>query len=188
MSGLHERLRHETRHAHLRLETDLAIKGRLGERSDVTLVLARFYGFFGPLEAGVAGMLGASSLDGRRRLAELSADLQALGLTQAELDRLPVCDEAGRFADQGEALGALYVTEGARLGGRVIARVLREVDWVPAQGLQFWSDDPRTGGLWRSYLERLEAPQTAPLATSVVSGACATFARLHRWLARGGVF
>ena len=188
MSSLHARLRHATREAHLRLETDLAIVDRIGERREVTLVLARFYGFFGPLEDGIARVLGTASMEGRRRLGDLAADLRTLGLGDAELARLPGCEEAGRFGDEGEALGALYVAEGARLGGRVIGRALSGSDWAPAEGLRFWSDDPRTGALWLSYLERLEEVRTAASEMSIVRGARATFVRLHGWLGAGGVF
>ena len=68
MTGLHERLRHATRAEHLALERDLAIASRLENRGEVTLILARFYGFFEPLERRLAATLGADAMAGRDRL------------------------------------------------------------------------------------------------------------------------
>ena len=180
------RLRVATHERHLALERDLALEGRIGERRDVVLVLARFWGFFAGLEPALDRVLDAGLMAGRHRLGELGSDLQVLGLSEAEIGRLAVCEEAGMLPDAEFALGALYVTEGARLGGRVIARGIEAAGWAPVAGLRFWRDDSGAGELWRSFAERLEM-QTGD-GDAVERGAGETFDRLHRWLALGGAF
>ncbi len=186
MSAMRARLRVATHERHLALERDLALERRLGERREVLLVLARFWGFFAGLEPSLDRVLDVGLMAGRHRLGELARDLEVLGLSEVEIGRLAVCDEAGVLPDAGFALGALYVTEGARLGGRVIARGLEAAGWMPVAGLRFWRDDTGAGELWRSFAERLEA--SAEDGDAVEAGAGETFDRLHRWLAQGGAF
>ena len=79
----------------------------------------------------------------RRRSAALLADLRALG-------RTPEIEAPGPlFRNREEILGAIYVLEGSRLGGRMLARS------VP-------TDLPRSfigstdGGMWRNLIEVLD--------------------------------
>lgn len=79
----------------------------------------------------------------RRRSAALLADLQALG-REPEIEDLGIL-----FRNREEILGAIYVLEGSRLGGRMLARS------VPA-------DLPRAfiatndAGMWRNLIELLD--------------------------------
>ena len=85
-----------------------------------------------------------SLLGVRPKLPALEQDLAALASSRCgligALAALPARDLPGRIraAVQGEfaALGGLYVLEGATLGGRVIARRLRQ-QWGPESGMPF---------------------------------------------------
>jgi heme oxygenase len=55
------------------------------------------------------------------RLADLEADLDALGTTP-----LPLMAELPRFDSVDQLIGAMYVIEGSNLGGTVIVRLLDE--------------------------------------------------------------
>lgn len=52
----------------------------------------------------------------RRRAAALLTDLDALGIAQ------PACPPCPSFRNREEILGAIYVLEGSRLGGKLLAR------------------------------------------------------------------
>lgn len=175
---VHAVLRAATADAHAALEAELDLRAMLCTRADVGAVLARFYGFFGPLEASLDGLVGAEVMRGRHRVPALWADLEALGMARAAIAALPACAAAGAIASASEAWGALYVVEGARLGGRIIARDLaaRGV----AHGMRFWTDAQPIASSWPDFLRALD---TVPDPAAAARGAQATFARLQAWMA-----
>lgn len=182
---LRARLRSATATAHAALEARLDLERRLTDVAAVRSVLARFHGFFAGLEPAVRAVGGGENASRVRlppaRLGELADDLRALGVPAATIADLPVCAEAGRLASASEAWGALYVVEGARVGGVVIARRLAARGIV--RGLRFWSDDvAHTAGLWRCLLDALDAVEDSDAAER---GAVAAFARLDAWFALG---
>ena len=181
--GNRARLRHGTAAAHRALEAALALEARLHDRREVTLVLARLHGFFASLEPALDRLLG-DAMAGRHRIDDLAHDLRSLGLVDAEIDRLPRCTVAGSLDGRAEALGALYVVEGARLGGRVINRRARDEPWAAGKTLRFWSDHSDGGASWRSLETLIE---TVDQPDALVRGANDTFGRLHAWLDAGGV-
>jgi heme oxygenase len=125
----------------------------------------------------------------RRRSHLLAADLRVLGvevdLGRAEDGALP---RIGQFAS---AFGALYVLEGSRLGGRVLARQVSAAVGAPAEGaLAFLSGGGSSdaGALWkelRAALDGYAARGDARTRDAIVSGAIDTFGcfdrRLTRW-------
>ena len=179
MSAVRDRLRAATADAHLLLETELDLPRALRTRGDILAMLARLAGFFRPLEAALDAALGPAVMAGRHRAADLEADLRALGLAPGAIAALPLCPDAGALAGPAACWGALYVVEGARLGGRGIARDLARRDL--AYGLRFWTADPAGGErAWPHFMSILEGvgdPEEAE------RGALATFARLHAWMA-----
>ena len=127
----------------------------------------------------------------RRRSHLLAADLGVLGVkpdpgreADGELPRI------GAFAS---AFGALYVIEGSRLGGRVLARHVSAAVGAPVEGaLAFLrgggsSDD--TGALWKELLLTLDgyaAQGDTRTRDAIISGAVDTFgcfdSRLAHWV------
>ena len=81
-----------------------------------------------------AGLPAAQSrLDGRR-LRALADDLAVLGTAPLQESPPPLA-----LANRAEAIGALYVIEGASLGGRVIARHITDsLDLAPGEGASFY--------------------------------------------------
>jgi heme oxygenase len=122
----HAALRAATASAHERLHHLPAFvalaAGRL-DRAAYRDLLTSLLGFHEPIEAALAACLGdtAFGLDVRalRRGPLLRDDLRALGTTAS-----PLHAAAPAFPSQAAAMGALYVTEGATLGGRLLARGL----------------------------------------------------------------
>jgi heme oxygenase len=105
------------------------------------------------LSAGIAPALFVNWA-GRLRAHALRADLEALGGD--------FCDRrAPAIETEAEALGTLYVLEGSRLGGRVLARMAGESrDAAVRSATRYFSHGMRDG-LWRAFLETLEQSRAA---------------------------
>lgn len=181
---LSARLRLETRAAHDRLERALPLTS-----ADLTLarfrdLVGRFYGFHAVWEPSVGAALGDDAFfDPRRKLALLIDDLEVLGVAPP---RLPLCTDLPPLGSPAAAIGALYVMEGATLGGTIIARHLeRSLGLVGGRGYSFFvSYGPRVGSMWQAFRARLAtlAPRDADV---VVDAAAACFAAFDRWLTAG---
>ena len=104
----------------------------------------------------------------RRRSAALRADLADLAVMP------PPALVIDRPADEGALWGLLYVLEGSRLGGRVLAERVRRAD--PDQPLRYLSHG-NTAPLWPRFLERLQRRAAACNTASMQAAAVALFAR-----------
>lgn len=103
----------------------------------------------GALSSGVAPVL-FENWAGRLRSHALRADLDALNTDFRQRFAAPIENEA-------EALGALYVLEGSRLGGRVLARMAGESADERVRGATRYFRHGERGGHWRSFIDKLEA-------------------------------
>ena len=182
-----QRLREETRRAHMQIEGALPLLDPLLTRLRYGGVMRAFYGFYAVLEPrllAAAGAHGAHIELGRRaKLPLLLLDLRALGETDAQLAALPRCEELPSTATPSHALGALYVIEGATLGGQVIGRSLKASLGVDAtNGAAFFSGyGVETRPMWQRFAAHLD--QEAALDTElVVTSAVDTFDKLRVWL------
>lgn len=185
-----QQLKHETRAQHEQIERVVDLAARFRSREGYRAVLARFYGFYVPLEAALAGVEGlALALDDlvtRWKADRLTRDLVALGLPAGELAALPRCADLPALPAVAHAFGCLYVLEGATLGGQLITRqVTTSLGVTPEYGAAFFSGyGPATGPMWRSFGARLTAHATTPEhAAAMVATAQATFRAFARWLA-----
>ncbi|WP_369941957.1 biliverdin-producing heme oxygenase [Xanthomonas medicagonis] len=80
--------------------------------------------------------------------------------------------------------GMLYVVEGSRLGGRVIARHLRQTLVEATPALTYFELGHAEPASWRRFQQRLEqALPTTALRQAAVDGARAMFAHFHTHLA-----
>jgi len=182
-------LKAETRPHHERAERVVRLLS-----PDLTLLgyqrhLEALYGLYAPLEGALA-----ACLEGRvpeLRLAErwkvplLEKDLQALGHDGASLARLPRHPGLPSLSDVPEALGALYVLEGATLGGQLILRHLtRHFEGTSAGGFAFFrAYGDSVGPMWKAFGEALLRACPEPAAVPrVVRGAQDTFEAFEAWL------
>lgn len=148
-------------------------------------VLQAYYGFYAPLEARLAPV--AATVEGlgwsqRVKLPWLEADLCALGCTR--LEALPRYTGLPPVERPEQALGALYVLEGASLGGQVLCRRLsRHPELVG--GLRFLRGyGDATGRRWREFLGCLRSQERQPVRVQerLISSAVDTFQGFARWL------
>ena len=183
-------LREQTRAYHDNLERKLDIFDRCRSLSDYRLLLERFYGLYLPLEARLDArsdwaLLGLDFAR-RRKAPLLRRDLQVL---EAAPDDLPLCPDLPPLDSAAQALGCLYVLEGATLGGQIIARHLHAAFGIDADsgGAFFRSYGAAVGSQWRAFgdaVTRYAAGENAQQAV-IVRSACDTFAAFDRWLERG---
>jgi heme oxygenase len=155
-------------------------------------VLERFLGYYEPAEAALARVPGWEAvgldLDERRKAPLLRRDLLALGLDDRGIADLPRCRRLPELTGLPEALGAMYVLEGATLGGQYIRkRVESDFGLGPDSGCAFFSSyGDRVGPMWKSFGAAAESFATTPeIEDAVVRSAVATFEAIDRWFAEG---
>lgn len=178
MGPARERLRQATAEAHRRLDADIACRD-LSNRDIYRRFLLGHAGVLTPLEvaletAGVERLL--PDWPQRRRRDALAADLAELGVRPPEARTGPSID--------GEAalMGALYVLEGSRLGGVVLARQAAGGPPEVRNALRYLTHG-HGSGLWPAYLVRLEesaAVRAEPLVAE--ASALAVFAAFREAL------
>lgn len=147
--------------------------------------LERTFGFYRVVEhrlcrARVWEELGLSAA-ARLKLPLLLRDLEELGV--AEPLRLPECEASPEWPGLAEAVGGAYVLEGSTLGGRVIARHLRQRfgEEVPRHFLEGYS--AQTGAYWQNFRASvLLFAISDEVQEGVIAGARSTSVAFHRWL------
>ena len=185
-----QRLKEETREHHARAEAAMRLLDPGLSPALYRRHLEALYGLYAPLEAQLqellAGAQGAEALELPRRWKRtfLARDLTALGHDAASLERLP---HAPPLPLEGvpEALGAMYVLEGATLGGQLLLRHLsRHFSGHPVGDFTFFrAYEEALGPMWRAFGEALvRATPDEAFAVRVVRGAHLTFDAFERWL------
>lgn len=187
---LFSQLKTATAASHRRLDArmDFCGDGLTLERYGV--LLQRFYGLFSVLEPRLAAVHGLDALDldldlGRCcRTAWLSRDLEVLGLHDARIFETASSPCPHLVANVPEALGCLYVIEGAGLGGQVILPcVQRQLGLTAARGCTFFAGHgAATGERWRRLRVKAEdyARRTSAHA-EIVHSAVEVFAMFVDW-------
>jgi heme oxygenase (biliverdin-IX-beta and delta-forming) len=189
---VHERLTSLRRHTaryHDTLERTVDIHCRLGSSGRYADLLACLYGFYEPFEAeldrAVTRWEVPIDVDARRKAPLIACDLVALERPRSVVDGLSRCAGLPRPTSPAMTLGCLYVTEGATLGGRVIARhVGRRLGFGPGDGASFfhgYGDD--TGPRWRAFCSLIATASCSTAAEDdILAGAIETFIAYDRWL------
>jgi len=156
---------------------------------DYRRLLARFYGFYVPLEARLVVWSRAEGrgIDYAERVKapDLERDLIALGETAETIAQLPRCAALPALTTEADGLGCLYVVEGSTLGGQAITRQLQKsLGLSPESGAAFFNGyGAETGARWKAFGFRLEeAAARLEQDDSIVAGANETFRTLGDWL------
>jgi heme oxygenase len=189
-SPVREQLRRATADLHHRLETSLDLLDPDLSPGRYRRILECFFGFYAPLEAGIARAASAGPALGlplRDRTGLIESDLLSLGLSRREVVDLPRCADLPRLSGPEELAGCLYVLEGACLGGRVIAPVLRErLGVARGSGASFFIGDAEgTQARWSVFLDWLEGLVRAGAPRGeIVASARAAFLAFALWVER----
>ena len=174
-----------TADSHVRAEAALPSIEQLGDAAVYRAVLRRFHGFYAGWEpavwasAAVERLFCGAERPRRLKVPLLARDLAALRLTPMAFDEVPCPRLSGNAA-----LGALYVMEGATLGGRVILRqVTQRLGIGPQTGAAFFHGyGEETGALWRAFGERMNAfVAQSGGDEEIIAGARDCFAAFEGW-------
>lgn len=155
--------------------------------------LARLAGWYFPfeqeLDAWTASLM-VVDIDwpSRRKTEALARDLAVLGIEAAHV---PLC-AVPPIRDLDDALGTLYVMEGATNGARVLTRlVVAPLGFTAARGgAFFWEREADTAPRWRSFGSAVtaylgseaDAARRARITSALVASAQRTFDSLTEWL------
>ena len=189
-SPLRQQLKRETADLHRRLEAELALLDPTLSLERYRRILQWFFGFYAPIEAGIAHLASAHPTLGlplRARTGLIENDLLRLGLSRRELAELPRCADLPRLSCREDLAGCLYVIEGACLGGQMIAPVLRERLGIGQEsGAAFFIGDAQeTRARWSLFLTWIEdLIHTGAASVEIVTGARATFLAFVEWVER----
>ena len=179
---LSARLRSETALAHHQLEDAVGFDLHHPTLAQATDLLERFFGVIAVLEPALTRQWPAL-MAGREKLGLLQADLARLGHAPQAIAALPRAHDAFELAiTPAAAMGALYVSEGSTLGGKLISKALRRLpDW-PISGPSYFDPyEERTGAMWNQFRTALDALPPGE-HDGVIAGANSAFRFLHTWL------
>jgi heme oxygenase (biliverdin-IX-beta and delta-forming) len=191
-AGLRWRLRQATDALHRSVERRFDLERGIEDAGDYCALLARFFGFYAPIERELLRLDWRNSgidISTRHKSPWLAADLSDFGLAPAAIAALPQYPAAPRSDSLPEALGILYVLEGATLGGQVVLRRLSaKIGISPVFGGRFFASyGPDVGRMWRGYVDVLERCGDAPpRAETIERSAVVAFKAFDAWLSPGG--
>lgn len=184
-----QRLRQATGERHSALECQLPLLDPHLSHADYCHLVSRFLGYYAPLEALLLALpwwddIGFNYAE-RYKTPYLLQDMVALGVPNDTLTTFPRCPDLPLIETIPQALGCLYVIEGATLGGQVITKHLRaNLGLTPASGAAFFSGyGAHTGSRWQAFGAMLTAvaEQTGG-HQAMIDTANHTFATIDRWL------
>lgn len=181
-------LRAGTAELHIALEKRLPFFSDTLDIQAFVQLMQAYYGFYLPLESALqqsAAIPADFDLAPRLKAQTLRADLHALGVSAEALANLPLCDQLPLITSGAACLGALYVLEGATLGGQILRREISTRLGLEADNGAAFLDiyGAATGRRWRDFIEYLSnRPMDAGEREAVVTAAQSTFSCFERWL------
>ncbi|MBC8999382.1 biliverdin-producing heme oxygenase [Pseudomonas sp. N40(2020)] len=181
-------LRAGTAELHIALEKRLPFFSDTLDAQAFGRLMQAYYGFYAPLENALqrsGSVPDDFDLTPRLKTHTLRGDLRALGMADAALASLPICQQLPLIDSSAACLGVLYVLEGATLGGQILRREIAARLAVDADNGAAFLDiyGAATGRRWRDFIEYLGSrPMDAAEREAVVCAAQSTFSCFERWL------
>ncbi len=183
--SLLEALRKGTALLHVALEKRLPFFSERLDADGYQRLIQAYYGFYQPMEAALydSGLI-PDGFDQALRVKTptLVSDLHALGLAP---DALPRCANLPPLDTPAACLGAMYVLEGATLGGQVLRREMQQRLGINAEngGAFLNVYGVETGRRWKDFLDYLgRIPLDTPTRQHAVDAARSTFSCFEQWL------
>lgn len=183
------RLRAATNEFHRDAENALDLPASIAGKADYIRLLRTLWSFYRPLEArldtieGLAGAL--PDWPARHKSQLLAADLASLGAGLPHENRATNAALAG-VDDLAAAFGALYVVEGATLGGAIVGPSIRATLAGADDAFAFYGCyGAQIGPRWREFIAALALEACEPDARDeIVAAARLTFATFLAHFAR----
>lgn len=183
MTGIRETLKAATAVLHDDIEAAMTVMRPDFTADDHRALITRLYGFYQPCEAAVRNALKQQGLDfyeTRLKTPLLLKDLAFFNIDPAHIAlnyALPPMEILPAV------FGALYVIEGATLGGQLIAQKLKkDLGLEPAGGCAFHASyGKESAARWREFCVLLEQYAAADPALAT-SAAVETFSAMNAWL------
>lgn len=181
-------LRAGTAELHIALEKRLPFFSDILDAQGFGRLMQAYYGFYAPLENALqrsGSVPDDFDLTPRLKTHTLRGDLRALGMADAALASVPICQQLPLIDSSAACLGVLYVLEGATLGGQILRREIAARLAVDADNGAAFLDiyGAATGRRWRDFIEYLGSrPMDAAEREAVVCAAQSTFICFERWL------
>ncbi|MBC8162375.1 MAG: biliverdin-producing heme oxygenase [Roseiflexaceae bacterium] len=189
-----EQLKQATRAAHMRLQAHprvIQLSTPQLSLAEYTAFLATMAGFYQPMEQQLArfthewAQIGLD-FEQRCKTSLLRHDLVALGYANDGMTEPPTCADLPTLDDFPQALGCMYVLEGATLGGQLITRQMAAHFGLTAEsGTAFYgSYGPAVGSMWKAFCMQVNAyAATCASDDAIIGMANDTFDALEQWLA-----
>lgn len=183
-----QRLKVETAPLHRQVERRFKIMDPQLTLDQYVHWLGRLYGYYGPFEQMIETWSSEIVIDWscRRKTPLLFKDLTCLGVSKTAITSLPMCSSFPVLKNLGSVIGALYVFEGATLGGRIVANHLKNTLKLDVDnGVNFflpYGTDPKPQ--WSAFQSRLcEVAASDFQANEIIRAAMETFDSFDVWLA-----
>jgi len=188
-SSIMAELKSATRAQHEAVETIVGFEGAIRDLLSYRHLLERFYGFYAPTERHLGNVAGLEKvfpdLPSRWKTNLLRDDLRDLG---GDVSSLPLCKNLPAVTNIAEAIGCLYVLEGATLGGQILSRHAKDALTITPQyaGRFFSSYGPQVGSMWNRFSQSANAycDLRPNERSAVLKGAGDTFSALSDWMQR----
>jgi len=178
-------LRRETEADHHTVESALPLMHQGLTVSQYVQCLQKLYGIVAAWEEHAADHAPTwlqPALIARKRTALLELDLAWFGVTEKN-DRRPTLPEMNSLPG---FFGTMYVMEGSKLGGQLIARHVESALRLSAgQGNSFFQGNgSQTGQMWKEFCEMLKLRIPDDQTDAVVASAKEMFATYGKWMQR----
>lgn len=173
-------------HVHAGLEKKLVSQiKKINTIAGYVQLLRLMYGFYHPLQLLLEPHLHAShsSTPARGRQShKLLDDIAAL--SPGHEHHIPLCENLPAVTTPSESLGALYVTEGSTLGGRIITKMIsNQLNISVSTGFSFFNAyGASTGIMWEKFREMLNEPRDRNEQEKVMDTARNTFLSFNHWI------
>jgi heme oxygenase len=154
-------------------------------------VLKTFYGFYYPLEQKITALPEWQSMDfnieNRRKAPFLLKDMKSMGISDPEIARIEMCGDLPEINNLAQALGCMYVVEGATLGGQIVAKKLNEIfAFDQEKGAAFFNSyGPEVRPMWKSFGDLINNYSAEKqIEDPIVNAAHETYFKFNTWLSR----
>ena len=176
-------LRAATWPSHQRLERRLDVKARFSSAPGYREHLEQMWGFCAALESRIEEYIGAAleDFESRRKMPLLRRDLSSPVQSRRAST---LCPSQPSCDDTADALGCLYVLEGATLGGRTLLPMVAKLGRDRGTGREFLASyGEQVEAMWRGFRCRARCVVRRPAPQQRArDAAVATFESLSDWL------